>query len=122
MRLVWKYPSARSPRDPLRFYYPDDAFFAGHGTAILTNQEQNETIIKIAYPSGRIVWSYGHPGQAGTAPGYLHEPDDAYLLKNGQITVADVINCRVLVIDPNGTVAHQIGANGVWGDKPPAAR
>jgi outer membrane protein assembly factor BamB len=121
MRLVWKYPSARSPRDPLRFYYPDDAFFAGHGTAILTNQEQNETIIKIAYPSGRIVWSYGHPGQAGTAPGYLHEPDDAYLLKNGQITVADVINCRVLVINPNGTVAHQIGANGVCVHNPPAS-
>ena len=121
MHLVWKYPSARSPRDPLRFYYPDDAFFAGHGTAIVSNQEQNETIIKIAYPSGKIVWSYGHPGQAGTARGYLHEPDDAYLLKNGQITVADAINCRVLVINPNGTVAHQIGANGVCVHNPPAS-
>ena len=100
MHLVWKYPSAHAPRDPLRFYFPDDAFFIDHGTAIISNQEQNDTIIKIAYPSGKIIWSYGHPRQPGTAPGYLHEPDDAYLLKNGQITVADANNCRVLVINP----------------------
>ena len=112
MHLVWKYPSASAPRDPLRFYFPDDAFFTGHGTAIISNQEQNETIIKIAYPSGKIIWPYGHPGRAGTAPGYLSEPDDAYLLKNGQVTVADANNCQVLVINQNRTVAHQIGTNG----------
>jgi hypothetical protein len=121
MHLVWKYPSAHTARDPLRFYFPDDAFFTDHGTAILSNQEQNQTIIKIAYPSGKIIWSYGHPRRPGTAPGYLHEPDDAYLLKNGQITVADANNCRVLVINPNRTVAHQIGTNGVCTHNPPAS-
>jgi hypothetical protein len=121
MHVVWRYPSARSPRDPLRFYFPDDAFFTDHGTAILSNQEQNDTIIKIAYPSGKIVWSYGHARHAGTALGYLHEPDDAYLLKNGQITVADAVNCRVLVINQNRTVAHQIGTNGVCVHHPPAS-
>ena len=121
MHVVWKYPSAATPRDPLRFYFPDDAFFTDHGTAILSNQEQNETIVKIAYPSGKIVWSYGHPRHPGTAPGYLHEPDDAYLLKNGQITVADAVNCRVLVINQNRTVAHQIGTNGVCVHHPPAS-
>jgi putative pyrroloquinoline-quinone binding quinoprotein/Kelch motif protein len=121
MHRVWKYPSAHSPRDRLHFYFPDDAFFIDHGTAILSNQEQNETIVKIAYPSGKIVWSYGHPGRAGSAPGYLHEPDDAYLLKNGQITVADANNCRVLVINQNGTVAGQIGTNGVCLHHPPTS-
>ena len=121
MHVVWRYPSARLPRDPLRFYFPDDAFFVDHGTAILSNQEQNDTIIKIAYPSGKIVWSYGHARHPGTAPGYLHEPDDAYLLKNGQITVADAVNCRVLVINQNGTVAHQIGTNGECVHNPPAS-
>jgi hypothetical protein len=29
--------------------------FTGHGTAIISSQEQNETIIKFAYPSGRII-------------------------------------------------------------------
>lgn len=119
LHLLWKYPSAHTVRDPSRFYFPDDAFFIDHGTAILSNQEQNETIIKIAYPSGKITWSYGHPRRAGTALGYLHEPDDAYLLKNGQISVADANNCRVLVINQNRTVAHQIGTNGVCTHNPP---
>ena len=121
MHVVWKYPSAAAPRDPLRFYFPDDAFFADHGTAIVSNQEQNDTIVKIAYPSGKIIWSYGHPRHPGTAPGYLHEPDDAYLLKNGQITVADAVNCRVLVINASGTVAHQIGTDGVCVHHSPAS-
>jgi outer membrane protein assembly factor BamB len=121
MHVVWRYPSAVAPRDPLRFYFPDDAFFTGHGTAIISNQEQNDTIVKIAYPSGKIIWSYGHPRRPGTAPGYLHEPDDAYVLSNGQITVADAVNCRVLVINANGTVAHQIGTDGVCVHNPPAS-
>jgi PQQ-like domain len=121
MHVVWEYPSATSPRDRLGFYFPDDAFFTGHGTAIISNQEQNDTIVKIAYPSGKIVWSYGHPRRPGTAPGYLHEPDDAYLLKNGQVTVADAVNCRVLVINTSGTVAHQIGTNGLCVHHPPSS-
>jgi len=119
--VVWKYPSPGSPRDPLGFYYPDDAFFTNRGTAIISNQEENETIVKLGYPSGKVLWSYGHPGQPGSARGYLHEPDDAYLLKNGQVAVADVVNCRVLVINPNRTVAHQIGTDGVCAHNPPAA-
>ena len=121
MHVVWRYPSPGLPRDPLRFYFPDDAFFTDHGTAIISNQEQNETIIKLAYPSGRIIWSFGHPGHPGTAPGYLNEPDDAYLLKDGQVTVADAQNCRVLVINANRTVAHQIGTDGACVHHPPAS-
>jgi outer membrane protein assembly factor BamB len=121
MNVVWKYPSPTAPGDPLQFYYPDDAFFTSHGTAIISNQEENETIVKIAYPSGKIIWSYGHPKQPGTAKGYLHEPDDAYLLKNGQITVADAVNCRVLVINENHTVARQIGTDGECFHNPPAS-
>jgi hypothetical protein len=121
MHVVWRYPSPGLPRDPLRFYFPDDAFFIDHGTAIISNQEQNETIVELAYPSGRIIWSFGHPGRAGTAPGYLNEPDDAYLLKNGQVTSADAQNCRVLVINANRTVAHQIGTDGVCLHHPPAS-
>ncbi|MGH9108848.1 MAG: PQQ-binding-like beta-propeller repeat protein [Acidimicrobiales bacterium] len=121
MRVTWSYPSATSPPDPLGFYFPDDAFFVRHGTAIISNQEENETIVEIGYPSGKILWSYGHPKVPGTAPGYLHEPDDAYLLKNGQVTVADAQNCRVLVINPGGTVRSQIGTNGACVHHPPTS-
>ncbi|MGI8493041.1 MAG: hypothetical protein ACR2NJ_09845, partial [Acidimicrobiales bacterium] len=121
MKLTWTYPSATSPPDPLGFYFPDDAFFINHGTAIISNQEQNNTIVEVAYPSGNIVWSYGHPKVSGTGAGYLHEPDDAYLLRDGRVSVADANNCRVLVINNNGTVASQIGTNGVCRHNPPAS-
>ena len=121
MHILWTYPSATSGPDPLGFYFPDDAFFIDKGTAIISNQEQNETIVEIGYPSGKILWSYGHPKQPGTAVGYLHEPDDAYLLKNGQITVADAQNCRVLVLNADHTVADQIGTDGVCVHNPPAS-
>ena len=118
-QVIWRFPSATAPRDRLGFYYPDDAFFVRHGTTIITNEEEHETIQMIAYPSGKIIWSYGHPGQIGLAPGYLHEPDDAYLLKNGQITTADAQNCRVLVINPNHTIAHEIGTGAACEHDPP---
>ncbi len=121
LHVDWKFPSRSSPPDALGFFFPDDAFFVDHGTAILTNQEENETIQKISYPSGRVLWSYGHPKTPGTAVGYLHEPDDAYLLKNGQVTVADAQNCRVLIINHDHTVAHQIGTDGACVHNPPTS-
>jgi hypothetical protein len=121
MQVRWTYPNSSSPADPLGFYFPDDAFFAEHGSVIISNQEQNETILEIAYPSGNIVWSFGHPKVSGTAPGYLYEPDDAYLLRNGQISVADADNCRVLIINSDHTVASQIGTDGRCVHNPPTS-
>jgi hypothetical protein len=120
--VIWTYPNPPSmppPPGPGGFYFPDDTFFIHHGTAIISNQEQNETIVQIAYPSGKLLWSYGHPAQPGSSPGYLHEPDDAYLLQNGNITVADADNCRILFISPAGTVINQIGTTGSCVHNPP---
>jgi len=118
-QIVWTYPSDYAAAPPGGFYFPDDAFFAKQGTEIISNQEENETIVIIAFPSGQLLWQYGHPRQIGTAPGFLHEPDDAYLLKNGQVTVADADGCRVLFINPDKSVASQIGTNNVCMHKPP---
>jgi hypothetical protein len=120
-RRIWKFPSRHAPRDRYGFFFPDDAFFVRHGHAIISNQEENETIEIIAFPSGKVLWEIGHKHRPGSAPGYLHEPDDAYLLKSGQITVADAENCRVLVIDPNHRIAHQIGSTGACTHNPPTA-
>jgi outer membrane protein assembly factor BamB len=119
MRILWRFPSPAHPPDRHGFYFPDDSFFVRHGTAIISNQEQNETVQVISFPSGKVSWAYGHKLQAGSAPGFLHEPDDAYLLKSGLITVADAQNCRVLVLRPNHTVAHQIGTTGSCVHAPP---
>jgi outer membrane protein assembly factor BamB len=120
-KVLWSYPAAGKPAPPGGFYFPDDAFFIRHGTAIISNQEENDTVIEIAYPSGRLIFSYGHPKTPGSAPGYLNTPDDAYLLRNGYITVADPMNCRVLVINPaNKAIVHQLGTTGKCVHNPPA--
>jgi outer membrane protein assembly factor BamB len=109
-RVIWTYPSPGRPAPPGGFYYPDDAFFAVHGTEIIVNQEDNHTIDVLAYPSGKVLWTYGHPRQAGAAPGFLDNPDDAYVLPDGSISVADTINCRVIVISPAKRILHQLGS------------
>lgn len=119
MKINWQYPAPGMPTPPFNLYFPDDAFFSNNGTAIISNQENNNTIVKIAYPSGKTLWTFGHPLQAGSAYGYLRAPDDAYQLKNGQVVVADDQNCRVLFINPDGTVASQIGTTGVCRHNPP---
>ncbi len=117
--LQWEYPSATMPPPPGGFYFPDDAFFFRNGTGIISNQEENHTIVEIGFPSGKILFQYGHPGIPGSSPGYLNQPDDAYLLKDGTITVADALNDRILFISPSGTVTSQIGTNGVAVHNPP---
>jgi hypothetical protein len=117
--LQWEYPSATMPPPPGGFYFPDDAFFFRNGTGIISNQEENHTIVEIGFPSGKILFQYGHPGIPGSSPGYLNQPDDAYLLKDGTITVADALNDRILFISPSGTVTGQIGTNGVAVHNPP---
>jgi outer membrane protein assembly factor BamB len=118
--IIWQYPSASMPPPPGGFYFPDDAFFIRHGTGIISNQEDNHTIVEIGYPSGRLLFQYGHPGQSGAAPGYLYQPDDAYLLKSGTLTVADASNNRILFISPQGQITGQIG-NGADAHNPPTS-
>jgi outer membrane protein assembly factor BamB len=119
-QVVWTYPSASEAAPPGGFYYPDDAFFAKRGTEIVSNQEDNDTIVILAFPSGQLLWQYGHPRVGGSSAGYLNTPDDAYLLKNGQVTVADAYNCRILFINADKTVASQIGTTGTCEHQPPS--
>jgi hypothetical protein len=119
-QLTWTYPSASMPPPPGGFYFPDDAFFFNKGTGIISNQEDNHTIVEIGYPSGKLLWQYGHPGVPGPQPGYLNQPDDAYLLKSGIVTVADASNNRILFISPAKAVVRTIG-NGIDSHNPPAS-
>ena len=109
-QILWTFPSRAHPAPPGGFYFPDDAFFTHHGTGIISNEEQNERVVQLAFPSGKLEWSYGHAGVAGSEYGYLREPDDAYLLGNGDISVADAQNCRVLIISGAKKVLQEIGS------------
>jgi hypothetical protein len=118
-QVLWTFPNAQAPAPPTGFYFPDDAFFIHHGTGIISNQEGNNTIVEVAFPSGAPLWSYGHPRVAGSAPGYLHEPDDAYLLTNGDVVVADANNCRIVIVGPQERQLATIGRAGSCLHAPP---
>jgi hypothetical protein len=117
-RVLWVYPRPGStPSFPFR--YDDDAFFCPGYRAIISSQEDQHTIQIVSFPKGVVLWHYGHPDQAGSAPGYLDRPDDAYLLPGGTRTVADILNDRVLFISPRGRIVRQYGTTGAAGHRPP---
>ncbi len=98
--IVWQFPKPGDLAPGQSFLTPDDAFFTPNGRDIIVTQEDNFVISEISIATSRIVWRYGHPGVAGSAPGYLDNPDDAMMLPNGDIGVADIKNCRLLVLCP----------------------
>ena len=118
-KVIWRFPSKAHPAPPGGFYFPDDAFFIHGGKGIISNEEQNERIVQLSYPSGKLLWSFGHPGVTGSKPGYLHEPDDAYLLKSGTVSVADAENCRVLLISHAGKIRKEFGDPESCSHEPP---
>jgi len=113
--IIWRYPSRPGQR---RLYFDDDAFFTPGGRSIISNEEDNQDIVEIGYPSGRLVWHYGHPGAPGSAPGYLNTPDDAYKLTNGLVIVSDDRNCRLVEIRGH-RVVRTIGRTGLCIHDPP---
>jgi hypothetical protein len=110
--IVWRYPSPGLPPPPFPFYFPDDAFWVHGGNAILVNEEENDVLAEIAYPSGKTIWTYGHPRSPGSSPGYVHQPDDLYPYPGGGVVVADALNCRILFFGPSGHPSGQIGRTG----------
>lgn len=100
-RILWQFPGSRSLGHGQVFRSPDDAFFGPHGRHVLATQESQFTVSEISLRSDRIVWHYGHPGMPGSAPGYLDNPDDAMLLPNGDVIMADIKNCRLLEVGPS---------------------
>jgi hypothetical protein len=117
-RILWRYPTP-GVRPPMPFRFDDDTFFGPRSDRIISNQEDQHTIQIISFPAGKLLWRYGHVNRAGSSPGYLHTPDDAYLLPNRLVTVADAYNCRVLFITPAHRIVRRYG-NGICRHAPPA--
>ena len=101
-RVVWKQDGLRGP---------DDAFFTPGFHTLITNEEFNDTLTEVSLRTHRVVWRYGHAGTPGSSPGYLNTPDDAYRLPNGDTTIADIRNCRIVEIAHSGRVVRTIGGS-----------
>jgi len=118
-KVVWRFPRPGDPLTHQSFRDPDDAFFTPGYRAISTNEEFNQQIAEISIRRPRLTWSFGHAGTRGSEPGYLSNPDDAYLLPNGLFMVADIQNCRVLFVSRAHKVVREIGRAGNCGHDPP---
>ncbi|CAH2603197.1 PQQ-binding-like beta-propeller repeat protein [Rhodovastum atsumiense] len=115
-RIVWEFPS------PLLKIYRgnDDVNFSTDGKTLVVNEEDNYDIHFIDYETRRLTWSYGVPDTRGTGEGLLNYPDDARLLPDGRMVVADIRNCRLLFIDPKTSkTLTQWGKPGVCRHDPP---
>jgi hypothetical protein len=100
--VVWQDASLRGP---------DDAFFTPGYRSVITNEEFNDTLVELSLKSHARVWQYGHGGVAGSSPGYLNTPDDAYRLGSGVTTVADIQNCRIVQVARSGQVRRVLGGS-----------
>jgi hypothetical protein len=101
-RIVWQYDALRGP---------DDAFFTPGFRTIITNEEFNDTLTEVSLRGKQVVWHYGHAQVAGSSQGYLNAPDDAYRLANGSTTIADIRNCRIVLLSHGGKVRRVLGGS-----------
>ncbi len=119
-RILWTFPGRGSLPAGQRFS-ADDAFLAPDGKTIVANEEHYQVVVRIDIATKRVVWEYGHYGIASSRAGYLHGPDDAYGLPNGDVIVADISNCRVLEISPARKVVRHWGRAGSCTNQPPTS-
>lgn len=118
-QIVWEFPRPGDLLPGQHFRWPDDAFYGPDGRSIVINEEEAQTVVLVDYVTHRIVWQYGVSEHFGSARGYLDGPDDAYMLPDGSISVADIRNCRVLLIDPSSkAIKAQLGHTGVCLHRP----
>jgi hypothetical protein len=121
-QIVWRFPTPGALGPGQHFAGPDDAFVSADRRSIITNEEFSDTIAVVSLSSKpRVTWEYGHQGVQGSSAGYLAHPDDAYLLHNEQVQVADIINCRVLWFNLAKRIVRAIGTAGNCTHDPPRA-
>jgi hypothetical protein len=119
-QIVWQYPGQKNLSADQAFLIPDDAFYTPDHRSIVATEEDWNVVREIDVRTGRIIWQYGHPGIAGSGPGYLNGPDDAYWVK-GITTLADIRNCRIVFLDARERLIRQYGQTGVCAHDPPRA-
>jgi hypothetical protein len=101
-RIVWKAAGLRGP---------DDTFFTPGYRSVITNEEFNDTLTEVSVRTKARIWHYGHDAVAGSSPGYLNTPDDAYRLPGGDTTIADIKNCRIVQLTHTKKVRRILGGS-----------
>jgi len=119
-QVLWQFPRPGDLAPGQTFERPDDVFFSPDGTQIIATQEEDFAVTLIDVATHKIVWRYGQPGVHGSGPNRLWNPDDAMVMPNGDVVIADIINCRIIVVAKGEhTVARSYGQVGSCYHNPP---
>ncbi|MHB2022188.1 MAG: outer membrane protein assembly factor BamB family protein [Mycobacteriales bacterium] len=96
--IVWQFPQPGQLAPGSTFLAPDDAFFTPSGRRILATEETDQVISLLSVQHPRLLWRYGQPGVPGAGADQLSNPDDAMMLPNHDVLVADIKNCSLLLL------------------------
>ncbi|HWS46945.1 MAG TPA: PQQ-binding-like beta-propeller repeat protein [Acidimicrobiia bacterium] len=119
--VLWEFPRPGDLAPGQTFRVPDDAFYTPDGKQIIATQEDDFAVTLIDVATHRIVWRYGTPGQSGAGPNQLWNPDDAIMLRDGRIVLADIKNCRLVWLTTGAhTPVQQLGRTYYCHHRPPA--
>jgi len=119
-RTIWEFPRPGDLAPGVEFKAPDDAFFTPDGKQIIATEEEFSVVTLIDPATHRILWRYGTPGHPGNGPNELSNPDDAIMLPDGHVLVADIKNCRLLLTNPGSQVPVRVYGGGSCRHRPPA--
>ena len=117
--ILWKFPTAADRARGVHLVFDDDTFVQPGGNALVTNEEDHQDILSIDIKTHRVTNLFGVPGVVGHDSTHLDWPDDAYVLPDGTMTVADAYNCRILFVR-HKRIVRQIGETHVCFHNPPA--
>jgi len=123
-RILWSFPTRADRSKGRQLVFDDDTFVEPGGKGLVTNEEDHGDILSIDIATHRVTRLFGvpslqaGPGASAGAVDRLNWPDDAYVLPDGTLTVADAYRCRILFIR-NHRIARQIGRTDVCAHDPP---
>ncbi len=115
----WIFPQKGDLKPGQTFRTPDDVFLSPDGKSIIATESEHQMVSIIDIATRKITFEYGVAGQGSHAKGHLNNPDDAMMLPDGRLIIADIKNCRVLFLDPTTRKTTQLGKTGTCYHNPP---
>jgi DNA-binding beta-propeller fold protein YncE len=119
-RVRWIFPRKGDLKRGQVFRSPDDVFFSADGRSIIVTESEHQLVSIIDIATRKITFQYGVAGREGSRKGYLANPDDAILLKDGRLLIADIKNCRLLFLNTTTRRTSQLGTTGSCTHRPPS--
>lgn len=99
--IVWRDDYRSAPTPPPPPIFPNSAVRLAQGRTLITDAG-NGTVIEVAAPGTKPVWSYGTLNQ-------LLDPRMAIRLSNGNTLITDLYNHRVIEVNSAKTLVWQYG-------------